>query len=379
MPWFLLLSSNLLIIAYSSGFKYQKTTLQSFLMKRKFIGRRPGYFREFEQLYFVKGTAVTVTNTFFCVFKIPAFAERERDLFTLGHLSSHGPVTKGDQRGTTQGVTAWLLRTHTFCFLPEGARMAATGPHWQKLSTSTNVLILLFGSFNFNVFKLKLLLKYNGHSILWISGVQHSYSTFVYLQGYHHSKSSNHLSPHTVTTVVLAKFSMLYITSRWPIYFTTGSSYLLFPFIFFHPTLTPIDLFSVSYESVPVSFIFTHKFSFFSVWTPGRNFVLWTMLFIKKLVMLTFRWNGLQYQVIPFLRILPWLCISPRGKPAESLKWPTRLNTAWSYYHFYLFASCPSRSLHLSPAGLACPECQTLYLIWVCSEFTLLPGFCRAF
>ena len=53
----------------------------------------------------------------------------------------------------------------------------------------------------------------------------------------HHNKSSKHLSPYEVITLVLTAFLMLYITSPWLTYFITGGLSLLIPFTYFpqHP------------------------------------------------------------------------------------------------------------------------------------------------
>ena len=50
---------------------------------------------------------------------------------------------------------------------------------------------------------------------------------------HHDNKSSNHLVPYKVITVLLTIFLMLYMTSPWLIYYVTGGLYLLIPFIYF--------------------------------------------------------------------------------------------------------------------------------------------------
>ena len=49
----------------------------------------------------------------------------------------------------------------------------------------------------------------------------------------HHGKSSNHLSPYKVITVLLTIFLMLCVTSLRLIYFISGGLYLLIPFTYF--------------------------------------------------------------------------------------------------------------------------------------------------
>ena len=46
----------------------------------------------------------------------------------------------------------------------------------------------------------------------------------------HHSKSSNHLSPYKIITILLTIFLMLYITSPWHV-FTTENLYLFFCYV----------------------------------------------------------------------------------------------------------------------------------------------------
>ena len=131
---------------------------------------------------FSKGTAITVTNIFFCIFKIPAFCERECDLFILGHLSSYGPVNKGDRHGITRRITTWLLTTHSFCFLPKPPKRPTGQPEGhtdQNSQILPTVLTLISGSFNFNLYKLKFLLKYSGHTILWVSGIQQLLNIYI--------------------------------------------------------------------------------------------------------------------------------------------------------------------------------------------------------
>jgi len=91
-------------------------------MKREFIGRKPGDWRECQQLYFEKGGVFKKTCTRNChslfLSVSPAFSMRECDMFTLGHLSAYGPVSKG-LWGTEHmiRVITWLLRLPHLCFL----------------------------------------------------------------------------------------------------------------------------------------------------------------------------------------------------------------------------------------------------------------------
>ena len=74
--------------------------------------------------------------------------------------------------------------------------------------------------------------------------IRHLYT----LQIDHHNKSNNHMSAQQVITVLLTIFSMLCITSLWPLYFITKGLYLLIPFTYFiqHPT----SLFSGDHQFV---------------------------------------------------------------------------------------------------------------------------------
>ena len=92
----------------------------------------------------------------------------------------------------------------------------------------------------------------------------------------HHNKSSNH----TVITILLTTFFMLYITLPWFIHFIPGSSYLWVPFTYFsipHPPILAIThLFSV-YVSL-ILFCFFLFFSDFMYKWDHRVFIfLWVI------------------------------------------------------------------------------------------------------
>ena len=80
---------------------------------------------------------------------------------------------------------------------------------------------------------------YLAYSIILVSAVQHNdimIQRLCTLQNDHHDKSSYHLSPCKVNTVLLTVLPMLYITSSWLIYFTTGSLSPLIPFTHLSPS-----------------------------------------------------------------------------------------------------------------------------------------------
>ena len=83
------------------------------------------------------------------------------------------------------------------------------------------------------------------------------------LQIDHHDKSSNHLSPYEVITILSTAFLMLFITSTWLIYSVTRSFYVLIPFISFaQPSPFPLWLPLVSPLSIS-DFIYMVPLSFF--------------------------------------------------------------------------------------------------------------------
>ena len=58
----------------------------------------------------------------------------------------------------------------------------------------------------------------------------------------HHHKSSSHLSPCEIITVLLTIFIMLHITSSWLTYLRTACLYILIPFTYFTHHLSPFPL-----------------------------------------------------------------------------------------------------------------------------------------
>ena len=77
----------------------------------------------------------------------------------------------------------------------------------------------------------------------------------------HHDKSSNHLFPFKVVTILLTIFLMLYITSWSLIYFIIGGLYLLIPFTYLPNPQTPSPLATTRLFSVSVSlFLFCFDF-----------------------------------------------------------------------------------------------------------------------
>ena len=91
-----------------------------------------------------------------------------------------------------------------------------------------------------NTFFFEIYLTFN---IMLVSGVLHSDSTFHIITKLL-NKSSNHLSLHKVTTLLLNIFLFLFIVSLWLIYFVIGGLYLLIFFTYFAPPLVTTPLFS---------------------------------------------------------------------------------------------------------------------------------------
>ena len=102
-----------------------------------------------------------------------------------------------------------------------------------------------------------------------VSGVRHMIRQSNVLQNGHH-KSSNHLSPYKIITVLSTVFFMLYITSPWLTYFITVSFYLLIPFTYFAQVSFPSDnhLFALCICK-SVSFFF---FNFLAAWRVRSYF-----------------------------------------------------------------------------------------------------------
>ena len=75
----------------------------------------------------------------------------------------------------------------------------------------------------------------------------------------HHNKSSYHLSAYKVNAILLTVFSVLYFSSPWLTYYATGCLYLLIPFTYSTPHLSPI--FTVSYLWQPPDY-----FLYLRVW-----------------------------------------------------------------------------------------------------------------
>ena len=78
------------------------------------------------------------------------------------------------------------------------------------------------------------------YSAIFVSGLQHSDSTILYITQCHHNVYSHPLLPYSIGTV-LTMFPMLCISLLWFISFITASLYLLLPFTYFtHPPPTSL-------------------------------------------------------------------------------------------------------------------------------------------
>ena len=91
-------------------------------------------------------------------------------------------------------------------------------------------------------------LTYN--SIL-VSDIEHNDSTLVYISRWSSHKSSCHLSPYTVNTILLTTFPMIYLTFPWCFYFITGSLYFWIPFTH---SLPATSLLSGNHQSVVLAY-----------------------------------------------------------------------------------------------------------------------------
>ena len=98
-----------------------------------------------------------------------------------------------------------------------------------------------------NTFFFEIYLTFN---IMLVSGVLHSDSTFHIITKLL-NKSSNHLSLHKVTTLLLNIFLFLFIVSLWLIYFVIGGLYLFNPLHLCHPTPYPSPLATTCLLFVP--------------------------------------------------------------------------------------------------------------------------------
>ena len=147
---------------------------------------------------------------------------------------------------------------------------------------------------------------------------------FYILRNDHHDKSSYHLSPYKVMTILLTIFSMLYISSLWLIYFVTGSLYLLIPITYFtSPVWQPH--FCSLYLWVCFCFVlFFHLFCFLNS---------------------TYKWNQ---TVFVFLCLVTLLSIIPLH-PSMSLQMARFHSFLWlsniPYIYIYITSSL---SIHLS-------------------------------
>ena len=116
--------------------------------------------------------------------------------------------------------------------------------------------------------------------LILVSGVQCSDSIFLYTTNDHH-KSSYHLAPYKVNTLLLTILPLLYVSPLWLIYFVTGSLYLLISLTYFtHPT-NPLP--SGSHLFVLwVSFVtFVHLFYFLD------STYMWKIQYLSSFVWLT--------------------------------------------------------------------------------------------
>ena len=101
------------------------------------------------------------------------------------------------------------------------------------------------------------------YNIMLVSGISHSWHLHILWKA-HHNKSSNHLSPYKVITLLLMIFLLLYILSLWFVYNKTGGLNLLVPSPILS-TLSPLpslpsdhDQFSVS-EAVFILFVLFYR------------------------------------------------------------------------------------------------------------------------
>lgn len=85
------------------------------------------------------------------------------------------------------------------------------------------------------------------YNIILVSDVEHNDSTLVYISRWPSHKSSCHLSPYTVNTILLTTFPMIYLTFPWCFYSITGSLYFWIPFTH---SLPPTSLLSGNHQSV---------------------------------------------------------------------------------------------------------------------------------
>ena len=114
--------------------------------------------------------------------------------------------------------------------------------HFSDYSHPQNNLIGVLFILTFNQWAFILFFYWNivaTQYYILVSNVQCSDLTFTYIMKWSPDKSSNHLSPCKVITILLTVFLMLYITSLWLIYFVTGGLYLLTPLMYFTPSPAP--------------------------------------------------------------------------------------------------------------------------------------------
>ena len=89
------------------------------------------------------------------------------------------------------------------------------------------------------------------YNIILVSNIEHNDSTLVYISRWSSHKSSCHLSPYTVNTILLTTFPMIYLTFPWCFYFITGSLYFWIPFTH---SLPATSLLSGNHQSVVLAY-----------------------------------------------------------------------------------------------------------------------------
>ena len=138
------------------------------------------------------------------------------------------------------------------------------------------------------------------------------------LQIDHHDKSSNHLSPYEVITILSTAFLMLFITSSWLIYSVTRSFYVLIPFISFaQPSPFPLWLPLVSPLSIS-DFIYMVPLSFFLMSLAN------TLSIFLSFQRISFVWSFLMCLSLYFIYFLSDLYhILPSTIYSVAQLWPT--------------------------------------------------------
>ena len=133
------------------------------------------------------------------------------------------------------------------------------------------------------------------YNIILVSDIEHNDSTLVYISRWSSHKSSCHLSPYTVNTILLTTFPMIHLTFLWCFYFITGSLYFWIPFTH---SLPPTSLLSGIHQSVLLvyesGFHLASFFFFNSAYKSARegqilhDFTAWSKPFCHIFIILQF-------------------------------------------------------------------------------------------